>query len=98
MSKNSATGKSYHNRYVYRDRCRYLGHKLSLAETEEEFTHYWDLYRNNLEKWRKLEVPGTRPDQIPVPLRRKTFYRPVFNEEYSVKDYRILSPPKRTQQ
>ena len=89
-------GEYYHARDNYSRQYRRLGRCLFLAETEEEDARYWRLYKSNLENWRRLQVPESMP--TPTPLLRKTFYRPVFNEEYSVKDYRILSPPKRTQQ
>ncbi len=73
-------GEYYHARDNYSRQYRRLGRCLFLAETEEEDARYWRLYKSNLENWRRLQVPESMP--TPTPLLRKSFYRPVFNEEY----------------
>ncbi len=82
MGKVLTKGEYYHARDEFSERCKRLGHCLSLAENEEEDAHYWKLYNSTLKRWRRLKIPETVPDTIPAPLLRKTFYRPVFNEEY----------------
>ncbi len=82
MGVSKEEAKYYHLRDKYHRRCKYMICHASLAETEEEYNRYWKIYKNTLSEWRRLKVPETISKPRSAPLQKKTFYRPVFCDEY----------------
>ncbi len=75
-------------RYYYAMRSRYmrelkqLGHKLSLATSDEEDAQLWEKYKKVLERWRALEIPEGVKHGNHSALNTQVFWKPEFNDEY----------------
>ena len=72
----------YAMRSKYMREAKQIGHKLSLAISEEEDALYWEKYKKVIERWRALEIPeGIKPGNYTA-LQTKEFWKPEFNPEY----------------
>ena len=75
-------------RYYYAMRSRYMrelkqiGHKLSLAVTDEEDALQWEKYKTVIMRWRDLEIPEGVKQGTNTVLKTHVFWKPKFNDEY----------------
>lgn len=75
-------------RFYYAMRSRYLreakqlGHRLSLAISDEEDAQHWEKYKKVLERWRALEIPEGVKHGNHATLNTQVFWKPEFNDEY----------------
>ena len=75
-------------KYYYAMRGRFaratkqIGHKLSLATSEEEDALLWAKYEKVLKQWRDLEHSTGISRREDWSLRQRRFWKPIFNETY----------------
>ena len=59
-----------------------IGHKLSLAMTEEDDARLWRQYRAALDRWQRFSVRAGCECECNLAVKERVYYKPVFDETY----------------
>lgn len=72
----------YAMRSKYMREAKQIGHKLSLATTEEEDALQWEKYRKVMKRWRSLKKPDGIAHNNDAVFQSYLNWKPEFNEAY----------------
>ena len=72
----------YAMRSKYQRMTKQIGHKLSLAMSDEEDALLWSKYKKTMDQWRALENPREGRSREESERNTRKYWKPVFNETY----------------
>jgi len=59
-----------------------IGHKLSLAMTEEDDARLWRQYQAALDRWQRFSARAGCESECNLAVKERIYYKPVFDETY----------------